>query len=274
MRSRTALAVVTFGVALVLPSLRAGFFADDYLQIAQLEGWSANPVSPLDLYSFVPRDRARVAALVNLGAPYFIAPTLELRFLRPLSSALMALDHALWGRRPFPYHVHTLLWYAALLAVVGALYRRAAPRSLALLAFLIFCLDDGHALSVTFIAARNAVVSCVLVWLGLGAHLRWRIHGWRAGAWPGAAARRAGPRSRGDGPRRARLPRRLGDLRAPARLAARAGADRAPRGRVLRRLPPAAAAAPMPRVPTSIRSATRSASSPSCRPAWRCCSAT
>jgi hypothetical protein len=181
-RSRTALALVTLGVVLVVPSLGAGFFADDYLQIGQLEGWSANPVSPLDLYSFVPRDRARVAALVNLGAPYFIAPTLELRFLRPLSSALMAFDHALWGRRPFPYHVHTLLWYAALLAVVGALYRRAAPRSLALLAFLIFCLDDGHALSVTFIAARNAVVSCVLVWLGLGAHLRWRIHGWRAGA--------------------------------------------------------------------------------------------
>ena len=183
MRSRTTVVVVALGVALVLPSLWAGFFADDYLQIGQLEGWSANPVSPVDLYSFVPRDRARVAALVDLGAPYFLAPNLELRFLRPVSSALMALDHALWGRRPFPYHVHTLLWYAGLLAVVGALFRRAAPRSLALLAFLIFCLDDGHALSVTFIAARNAVVACALVWLGLGAHLRWRIHGWRAGSW-------------------------------------------------------------------------------------------
>lgn len=183
MRSRTTLVVVALGVALVLPSLWAGFFADDYLQIGQLEGWSANPVSPVDLYSFVPRDRARVAALVDLGAPYFLAPNLELRFLRPLSSALMALDHALWGRRAVPYHVHTLLWYAALLVVVGALFRRAAPRSLALLAFLIFCLDDGHALSVTFIAARNAVVACALVWLGLGAHLRWRIHGWRPGAW-------------------------------------------------------------------------------------------
>jgi hypothetical protein len=182
-RSRTTLVVVALGVALVLPSLWAGFFADDYLQIGQLEGWSANPVSPVDLYAFVPRDRARVAALIDLGAPYFLAPNLELRFLRPLSSALMALDHALWGRRPLPYHVHTLLWYAALLAVVGALFRRAAPRSLALLAFLIFCLDDGHALSVTFIAARNAVVACALVWLGLGAHLRWRIHGWRPGAW-------------------------------------------------------------------------------------------
>lgn len=180
---RVQLAVALLGLALVLPSLRAGFFADDYLQIAQLEGWSANPVSPLDLYSFVPRDRARMATLVDRGAPYFAAPGLELRFLRPLSSALMALDHALFGRRPLGYHLHTLLWYAALLAVVGAVYRRAGPRSLWLLAFLIFCLDDGHGLSVSFIAARNAVVSCVLVWLGLGAHLRWRVHGWRPGAW-------------------------------------------------------------------------------------------
>ena len=37
------LACLLLGVALVLPSLGAGFFADDYLQIAQLEGWSANP---------------------------------------------------------------------------------------------------------------------------------------------------------------------------------------------------------------------------------------
>ena len=179
---RAHLGLILLGLALVLPSLRAGFFADDYLQIAQLEGWSVNPVSPLDLYSFVPGDRARLAALLDLGAPYFAAPNLELRFLRPLSSALMAFDHALFGRQPIPYHVHTLLWYAALLAVVGALFRRAAPRSLWLLAFLIFCLDDGHALSVSFIAARNAVISCVLVWLGLGAHLRWRIHAWRPGA--------------------------------------------------------------------------------------------
>jgi hypothetical protein len=179
---RAHLGLVLLGLCLVLPSLRAGFFADDYMQIAQLEGWSANPVGPLDLYSFVPRDRTRMATLLDRGAPYFAAPDLELRFLRPLSSGLMALDHALFGRRPLPYHLHTLLWYVALLALVGALYRRAAPRSLWPLAFLIFCLDDGHGLSVTFIAARNAVVSCVLVWLGLGAHLRWRIHGWRPGA--------------------------------------------------------------------------------------------
>jgi len=180
---RAHLGLVILGVLLVLPSLRAGFFGDDYLQIAQLEGWSANPVGPLNLYSFVPPDGGVLARLLDLGAPYFTAPHLKIQFFRPLSSALMALDHVLYGRNPLPYHIDTLLWYAALLAVVGALYRREAPRSLWLLAFLIFCLDDGHAFSVTFTAARYAVVSCVLVWLGLAAHLRWRIHGWHAGAY-------------------------------------------------------------------------------------------
>jgi hypothetical protein len=180
---RARLTAVLLGIALVLPTLWAGFFADDYMQIAQLEGWSVNPVGPLDLYSFVPPGRARVAELIDDGAPYFTAPDLKLRFFRPLSSALMALDHALFGRHPVPYHVHTLLWYAALLLVAAALYHRAAPSSLAPLALFIFCLDDGHVLSITFTAARHAVISCVLVWLGLGAHLRWRIHGWRAGAW-------------------------------------------------------------------------------------------
>ncbi len=179
---RAQLALTLLGLALVLPSLRAGFFADDFLQIAQLEGWSLHRPSAVDLYTFVPRGRA--PELVGRGAiPWFAAPELAISFRRPLSSALMAADHALWGRRPLPYHLDTLLWYAALLAVVGALLRRAAPRPLALLAFAVFCLDDGHALTVTFVAARNAAISCLLVWLGLGAHLRWRLHGWRAGAW-------------------------------------------------------------------------------------------
>src|SRR6185437_10009686 len=58
------------------------------------------------------------------------------------------------------------------------------------------------------------------------------------GGLAGAAARRAGPRRRRDGPRGARLPRRLGALRTPARLAARAGADDAPGRRLSRHLSP------------------------------------
>src|SRR5450432_2154234 len=92
---------VVLGVALVLPSLTAGFFLDDYLQIAQLEGWSRVPAHPLDLFAFTPRDRGATDRLREAGvAPYFTAPGLRLAFLRPLSSALIWFDHALFGRLP------------------------------------------------------------------------------------------------------------------------------------------------------------------------------
>ena len=170
-------------MALVLPSLAVGFIGDDYMQIAQLERWSPVTASPLDLYVFVPRDAAAVERLRQEGIlPYFSAPELKIAFLRPLTSALMWLDHTLFERRPPGYHVHTLLWFGGLLLVVAALLRRALPGGLAVLALLLFCLDDAHAMAAGWIAARNATISCALVFLGLWAHLRWRTEGWRAGA--------------------------------------------------------------------------------------------
>jgi hypothetical protein len=169
-------------IGLVLPSLGFGFFADDVLQIAALERWSVNAVGPLDLYAFVPRDRAVVAAFRQAGElPYFAPPGLQLAFWRPLSSALMALDHALFGRTAALYHLHTLVWYAALLLIAIAVIRRTLPPGLATLAAVIFCLDGAHVLGAVWIAARNATVACVLGWLAFAAHLRWRTDGWRAG---------------------------------------------------------------------------------------------
>ena len=175
--------ILGVAVALVLPSLAVGFIGDDYLQIAQLERWSPVATSPLDLYQFMPRDAAAVERLRQDGIiPYFAAPELKIAFLRPLTSALMWLDHTLFGRWPLPYHVHTLLWYGGLLLIVAALLRRTLPAGLSLLALAVFCLDDAHAMAAGWIAARNATVSCALVFLALWAHLRWRTEGWRPGA--------------------------------------------------------------------------------------------
>jgi hypothetical protein len=180
---RAPLLCVLLGVALVLPSLAAGFIADDYMQIAQLERWSAVPSGPLDLYVFIPRDPAAVEELRQRGIlPYFAAPGLRIAFLRPLSSGLMWLDHTLFGRWPLPYHLHTLLWYAGLLLAASALFRRSLPPALALLSLLLFCLDDAHSMAAGWIAARNATVACLLVFAGLIAHQRWRTEGWRPGA--------------------------------------------------------------------------------------------
>jgi hypothetical protein len=186
---RAQIGCVVLGVALVLPSIAGGFIADDYLQIAQIEGWSITPTGPLDLYSFVPRDPAAVERLRAEGVvPYFTAPGLKIVFWRPLSSALMQLDHALFGRHAWPYHLHTLLWYAALLVVTAALLRRTLPPAMATLAVLLFCLDDAHAMAAGWIAARNATVACAFVFLALLAHIRWRTQGWRPGVVLGPVA--------------------------------------------------------------------------------------
>ncbi len=176
-------ALPLLAVLLALPSLGAGFFADDYVQIARLEGWSVYGGSRLDLYNFVPRDPAALARLHHQGVvPWFTAPDLHLAFFRPLSSALMWLDHTLWGRAALPYHVHTLLWYAALLVTATLLLRRVLPAGLVTLALVLFCLDDAHAMAAGWVAARNASVACALGLLGLLAHIRWRQQRW----WPGA----------------------------------------------------------------------------------------
>ena len=179
---RGAAACLLLGLVLSLPSLKAGFFLDDYLQIAQLEGWSLAATPAYDLFAFTPRDPHAATRLRDVGAaPYFAAPELRIAFLRPLPSLLTWADHAAFGRNPFAAHVHTLLWYGALLAAAALLLSRFLPGRLGVLALLLFCVDDGHAMTVTFIAARNGVVATTFAWLGLWAHVRWREDGWRSG---------------------------------------------------------------------------------------------
>ncbi|HOE98007.1 MAG TPA: hypothetical protein PK847_15655, partial [Candidatus Sumerlaeota bacterium] len=45
----------------------------------------------------------------------------------PLAAATHALDLALWPTSPALMHAHTLLWFAALLAALAALFRRLLP---------------------------------------------------------------------------------------------------------------------------------------------------
>jgi hypothetical protein len=181
--------LVLLGLALVSPALRAGFFCDDYDQIAQLEGWSPNPTGPLGLYDFMPADPHRIEHLFRIGGiPWWGARDLRLSFFRPLSSALIAADHGLFGRHPLPYHLHTLLWYAALLALGALVLRRSLPAGVATLAIFLFVVDDSHTMPAVWIAARHGTVSMVLVLLGLLAHQRWRERGWRAGAVLGPVA--------------------------------------------------------------------------------------
>ncbi len=55
--------------------------------------------------------------------PWWAVDGIRLSFFRPLSSALLVLDHAIAGRHPLPYHLHSIAWYV-LAALAAALFFR------------------------------------------------------------------------------------------------------------------------------------------------------
>src|SRR5690606_22597983 len=103
-------------------------------------------------------------------------------FFRPLSSALIHLDLAAFGDRVVLWHLHSIAWYLALLALVLALYRRVLPPGAAELAVLFFAVDDAHSIPVGWLANRNSLVAAVPALAGLLLHLEWRERGFKPGA--------------------------------------------------------------------------------------------
>src|SRR5262245_55131487 len=87
-----------FGVWLRWPTLQNGYFSDDISALAMAEGAYAAPRGKLDLFDFTNGTPADHTLLMRAGSlPWWTAPGLRLAMLRPLSSALMLLDRALFG---------------------------------------------------------------------------------------------------------------------------------------------------------------------------------
>lgn len=163
------------------PTLFAGFFVDDYLHLLTLRGEDTT-ATPYDLFQFAPGNAEEIAPDMNRGPfPWYTLPELKLHFFRPLASATMVLDHALFGDNAFAFHLHSLLWYVLLAVAVHLLLRRMMAAALAGLCTVLYILDDGHIIPVLWWSNRNAIVATAPAILGLVAHLRWREDGWRPG---------------------------------------------------------------------------------------------
>jgi hypothetical protein len=175
---------VAAGLLLALPSLAGGIFADDDLLLLFLQHKTPYAPAWYDLYHFVPDGPARVADVVARGQfPWWAAPTLHLHFVRPLSSALVALDYALFAQAPLGYHVHSILWWMLALVAVGVVYRRILRPATAAIALLLFAVADAHALTYAWIASRHALVSAAPAFFALAAAIRAREEQWAPGRW-------------------------------------------------------------------------------------------
>ena len=184
MLSRRSLYALGYGLLFAVllrfywPTLQDGLFADDYVAMSIMEGKFAAPRGPLDLFNFADGTAEDVRALRRLGSlPWWAPDDYRIAFLRPLSSASWQMDRLLFGHRYGAYHAHSLLVFFLLVVSAALLYRRLFSPSVALLATVVFALDDSHRFPVLWLSNRGGIYALLFGVLALHAHLRFRERG-------------------------------------------------------------------------------------------------
>jgi len=196
--ARPLLWAVVLGLLLAAPTMLMQFFTDDHilLSVCRAETVGGRDGSAhtryladrrdafgmVSLYSFADGTLEDHRAAVASGfVPWWSVEGVKLHLWRPVSSYLGLLDYVLFGENPFPYHLHSAAWYLAMIAACWSVLRRTLPRSVAVLALVLYVLDESHITPVGWIANRHALIAGTFGLLGLAAHLRWCQEGWRPG---------------------------------------------------------------------------------------------
>jgi hypothetical protein len=171
--ARWTAAILVLGLVTYLPSLTTPLVLDDYLHASMVAGRFPAPRSPFDLYDFV-SDADRSVLFERGLLPWWTHPHLTIRFLRPLSSVLLWLDHRLFAHHPILLHLPSFGWWAAGVLAARALYARVFGRRVTWIATAIFALGVWHAIPLAWLANCEALISLALGAFALGLYARWR----------------------------------------------------------------------------------------------------
>ena len=172
---------------LCLPGLFMDIHSDDYWHYAFFNNGlpikDINDISLFGLFSFVDGDPERLAQLVDIGfAPWWTYEGYKIMFWRPLSELTHWLDYTLWPSLGGVMHFQSILWYLALLTVLFKLLSRLQVGKLAVgFGVLFYAVDASHAVNLTWIAGRNALLATFFGLLVLYFHVRARQDEWRIG---------------------------------------------------------------------------------------------
>lgn len=167
------LGVLTAGAVVNRAALRATLDLDDFAQRAMIEGTLTPRRGPFNLYDLIADDNR--AALLDRGViPWWSDPHLRVRFLRPLPSLLVWVDHRLFGNDAFGPHVWSFLWWAAAVLAAHLLYRTATSQRAAWIATTVFTLSPTLAIPLVWLANRSILVSLTFGALALALYVRWR----------------------------------------------------------------------------------------------------
>ncbi len=172
--------IACVGIALVLPSLVAGLYADDFLHYVLIrEGHlvkQPDNISLFHLFSFIDTSAERRIQLFGFSlTPWWVSPHFSLLFFRPLSEITHYIDYSFLQHQIPLMHLHSILWYTLLLGLIAYCYKQFAPtRKVALLAFLFFIADATHGFTVAWLANRNALIAASFSLLALTCHHQFR----------------------------------------------------------------------------------------------------
>jgi hypothetical protein len=158
-------------VLLALPGLFVGTVFDDWYHGYELQDGSSTE-KIFGLYDFfrsadVPQGRQEGVL------PWWSDDRLSIAFFRPLSSALLAVNHALGS---VAAHVHALIWFALTVFAARRVLQSAFGPAVARWATPLYALFGAHLLPLALMAALHAHVSAAFALLSLECLIR-RVHG-------------------------------------------------------------------------------------------------
>jgi hypothetical protein len=162
-------ALLALTLALSMRALSLGRYLDDLWVFVNVK----RGASPWSLCSV---DRLDIARARYIGAlPWWGSRDLGGKFIRPLASWMHYFELTHWPNAIWLMHLENVIAYCVLVWVATRLYRRLGldTRSAAL-ASLMFAVDDGHAMSVGWISARNTLLTAIFAFACVLAYVKGR----------------------------------------------------------------------------------------------------
>lgn len=167
--------IILFTALFYVPSIRCGFFADDWLHRLALDQLPDIFNEQINLFGLI-RSTEEVKAFKLYGlAPWWTDLDVRINFWRPIPSLTHWLEYRAFGHSTVISHLIGIGFYALNIFLVYRLLARYLKNAVPLaLAVAIYALDDAHALNIVWIANRNETIGGIFVMAALLSFIRFR----------------------------------------------------------------------------------------------------
>jgi len=159
--------IIFFGLVLLGPSLFTGFFTDDLyhhlILTNQLNFNTGDDISLLGLFSFITSDPDHRSTLIQYGIiDWWRTENYTWQFWRPLSEISHWLDYQIYPDSSFFQHLINLLLFAIVCTLLSYLLTNLkVSENTKVLCIAIFAFDHSHAITVSWIANRSAILALI-----------------------------------------------------------------------------------------------------------------